>query len=182
MHPQSSTTWNRPSARLDRNFTVSRCCDFALCAVGRVRVRDINEAFKELGRMVTQRLQSDKPQTKLAILQQAVFLITSLERQVREQNLTSKNVARKRKGGGSTGEDIPTASASISSNHSSPSSSTSSSSSSPASNAAAAAAAAAAVAAATTMVHQVRGKDKPQQKEADGKILHNLQMDKHSHG
>ncbi|ESO06881.1 hypothetical protein HELRODRAFT_76917 [Helobdella robusta] len=49
----------------------------------RVRVRDINEAFKELGRMVTQRLQSDKPQTKLAILQQAVFLITTLENQVR---------------------------------------------------------------------------------------------------
>ena len=49
----------------------------------RVRVRDINEAFKELGRMVTVRLQSDKPQTKLGILQQAVFLITNLERQVR---------------------------------------------------------------------------------------------------
>jgi len=49
----------------------------------RVRVRDINEAFKELGRMVTMRLQSDKPQTKLGILQQAVFLITTLEQQVR---------------------------------------------------------------------------------------------------
>jgi len=48
-----------------------------------VRVRDINEAFKELGRMVTMRLQSDKPQTKLGILQQAVFLITTLEQQVR---------------------------------------------------------------------------------------------------
>jgi len=46
-------------------------------------VRDINEAFKELGRMVTLRLQSDKPQTKLGILQQAVFLITTLEQQVR---------------------------------------------------------------------------------------------------
>ena len=46
-------------------------------------MRDINEAFKELGRMVTMRLQSDKPQTKLGILQQAVFLITTLEQQVR---------------------------------------------------------------------------------------------------
>jgi len=52
-------------------------------ATYRVRVRDINEAFKELGRMVTMRLQSDKPQTKLGILQQAVFLITTLEQQVR---------------------------------------------------------------------------------------------------
>jgi len=40
-------------------------------------------AFKELGQMVTMRLQSDKPQTKLGILQQAVFLITTLEQQVR---------------------------------------------------------------------------------------------------
>jgi len=55
----------------------------AVVAMYRVRVRDINEAFKELGRMVTMRLQSDKPQTKLGILQQAVFLITTLEQQVR---------------------------------------------------------------------------------------------------
>ena len=62
-----------------------RCGCFCL----RVRVRDINEAFKELGRMVTMRLQSDKPQTKLGILQQAVFLITTLEQQVRGVPLTS---------------------------------------------------------------------------------------------
>ena len=49
----------------------------------RVRVRDINEAFKELGRMCTLHLQSDKPQTKLGILQQTVSIITSLEQQVR---------------------------------------------------------------------------------------------------
>jgi len=55
----------------------------------RVRVRDINEAFKELGRMVTMRLQSDKPQTKLGILQQAVFLITTLEQQVRGSSIVT---------------------------------------------------------------------------------------------
>ena len=49
----------------------------------RLRVRDINEAFKELGRMVQLHLKSDKPQTKLLILHQAVAVILSLEQQVR---------------------------------------------------------------------------------------------------
>ena len=49
----------------------------------RLRVRDINEAFKELGKMCGIHLRSDKPQTKLSILQQAVNVITSLEQQVR---------------------------------------------------------------------------------------------------
>jgi len=42
----------------------------------RLRVRDINEAFKELGRMCQMHTKSDKPQTKLTILQQAVQVIT----------------------------------------------------------------------------------------------------------
>lgn len=46
-------------------------------------MRDINEAFRELGRMCTLHLHSEKPQTKLIILQQAVTVITSLEQQVR---------------------------------------------------------------------------------------------------
>jgi len=46
-------------------------------------VRDINDAFKELGRMISLHEQTDKPQTKLGILQQAVTLITALEQQVR---------------------------------------------------------------------------------------------------
>lgn len=46
-------------------------------------MRDINDAFKELGRMVTLHLRLDKPQTKLGVLQHAVSLIASLEQQVR---------------------------------------------------------------------------------------------------
>lgn len=53
----------------------------------RLRVRDINEAFKELGRMVQLHLKSDKPQTKLLILHQAVAVILSLEQQVRGQQI-----------------------------------------------------------------------------------------------
>lgn len=51
----------------------------------RLRVRDINEAFKELGRMCQIHLSSEKPQTKLIILQQAVNVILNLEQQVRGQ-------------------------------------------------------------------------------------------------
>lgn len=54
----------------------------------RLRVRDINEAFKELGRMCQLHLKSEKPQTKLLILHQAVAVILSLEQQVRGQSLS----------------------------------------------------------------------------------------------
>ncbi|XP_075954674.1 transcription factor 3a isoform X3 [Anarhichas minor] len=49
----------------------------------RLRVRDINEAFKELGRMCQLHLSHEKPQTKLIVLQQAVNVILNLEQQVR---------------------------------------------------------------------------------------------------
>lgn len=63
----------------------------------RVRVRDINEAFRELGRMCQVHLQSDKAQTKLIILQQAVQVILGLEKQVRERNLNPKAACLKRR-------------------------------------------------------------------------------------
>uniref|UniRef100_A0AAQ4R456 Transcription factor 4 n=1 Tax=Gasterosteus aculeatus aculeatus TaxID=481459 RepID=A0AAQ4R456_GASAC len=63
----------------------------------RLRVRDINEAFKELGKMVQLHLKSDKPQTKLLILHQAVAVILSLEQQVRERNLNPKPACLKRR-------------------------------------------------------------------------------------
>ncbi|BFZ25693.1 hypothetical protein BsWGS_28731 [Bradybaena similaris] len=63
----------------------------------RVRVRDINEAFKELGQMVTLHCTSSQPLTKLMVLQQAVNVITSLESQVRERNLNPKAACLKRR-------------------------------------------------------------------------------------
>jgi len=64
----------------------------------RMRVRDINEAFKELGRMCSLHLKNENPQTKLTILHQAVTIITSLETQVRERNLNPKVACLKRRG------------------------------------------------------------------------------------
>uniref|UniRef100_A0A3Q0SDQ6 Transcription factor E2-alpha n=1 Tax=Amphilophus citrinellus TaxID=61819 RepID=A0A3Q0SDQ6_AMPCI len=63
----------------------------------RLRVRDINGAFKELGRMCQLHLNNEKPQTKLIILQQAVNVILNLEQQVRERNLNPKAACLKRR-------------------------------------------------------------------------------------
>ena len=57
----------------------------------RLRVRDINDAFKELGRICQMHLKTDKPQTKLVILQQAVQVIMSLEIRLRG-NLISLDI------------------------------------------------------------------------------------------
>jgi transcription factor 4/12 len=54
-----------------------------VACVYRIRIRDINEALKELGRMCMTHLKTDKPQTKLGILNMAVEVIMNLEQQVR---------------------------------------------------------------------------------------------------
>ena len=76
-----------------------------ICAT-RVRVRDINDAIRELGRMCGVHLQQtgsdrclaaagmtsqddDKPQTKLAVLQLAVRVIGDLEARIRGQKQSS---------------------------------------------------------------------------------------------
>ena len=66
----------------------------------RLRVRDINEAFKELGRMCQLHLNSEKPQTKLLILHQAVSVILNLEQQVRGAACGRWSVCRMNKCGG----------------------------------------------------------------------------------
>ncbi|CAH1789445.1 unnamed protein product, partial [Owenia fusiformis] len=63
----------------------------------RLRVRDINEAFKELTHMVTIHVGSQQPLTKLMTLQHAVTVITQLEGQVRERNLNPKAACLKRR-------------------------------------------------------------------------------------
>lgn len=64
----------------------------------RIRIRDINEALKELGRMCQSHLRTDKAQTKLGVLNMAVEVIMSLEQQVRERNVNPKTACLKRRG------------------------------------------------------------------------------------
>jgi hypothetical protein len=70
----------------------------------RMRIRDINDALNELGRvcMMLKPNKNDKPQTKLGVLNMAVEVINSLEAQVRERNLNPSAVCLPR-GGGTTG-------------------------------------------------------------------------------
>lgn len=60
----------------------------------RMRIRDINDALNELGRvcMMLKPNKNDKPQTKLGVLNMAVDVINSLETQVRERNLNPSAV------------------------------------------------------------------------------------------
>ena len=65
----------------------------------RIRIRDINDALCELGR-VCRNLKpkggngtEDKPQTKLGVLNMAVDVITQLEKEVRERNLNTSSLS-----------------------------------------------------------------------------------------
>ena len=69
--------------RLHKLLLVNSVERLANNARERLRVRDINDAFKELGRICQMHLKTDKPQTKLVILQQAVQVIMSLEIRLR---------------------------------------------------------------------------------------------------
>ena len=63
----------------------------------RIRVKDINDAFKELGTMCTKHMSTDKSRTKLTILHDAVDIITKLEQSVKERRLNPKTACLKRR-------------------------------------------------------------------------------------
>ncbi|CAB4000397.1 transcription factor 4 [Paramuricea clavata] len=57
--------------------------------------------------MCQMHLQSEKPQTKLVVLHQAVSVITSLESQVRERNLNPKAACLKRREEEKVDDELP---------------------------------------------------------------------------
>lgn len=63
----------------------------------RIRVKDINDAFKELGNMCAQHMDADRNRTKLMILHDAVEVITHMEAAVRERNLNPKTACLRRR-------------------------------------------------------------------------------------
>lgn len=85
----TNTCWNYEPCSTDEGFTgeekdvKNRERRMANNVRERIRIRNHNEAFKELGRMCQLHLNTDKAQTKLIILHQAVQVILSLEHQVR---------------------------------------------------------------------------------------------------
>ena len=72
----------------------------------RVRIRDINDALKELGRICHTHSQSDKPMTKLGVLNSAVDVIMALENQVRDRNLNPGVACLKRRATGSSTDGL----------------------------------------------------------------------------
>lgn len=73
----------------------------------RVRIRDINEALKELGRICSSHMKADKPMTKLGIMNNAVDVILNLEQQVRERNLNPRVACLKRREEGDSWQASP---------------------------------------------------------------------------
>jgi hypothetical protein len=77
----------------------------------RMRIRDINEALSELGRICMSLAPAaggganaaEKPQTKLGVLNLAVEVITHLEHKVRERNLNPSALVLQRGGPGALG-------------------------------------------------------------------------------
>ena len=72
----------------------------------RVRIKDINEALKELGRICDTHQKNDKPMTKLGVLNCAVDVIMGLENQVRDRNLNPGVACLKRRATGSSTEGM----------------------------------------------------------------------------
>lgn len=63
----------------------------------RLRVKDINEAIKELGQMISIHTGCRQPMTRLMIVQEAVNVITNLEMKLKERNLNPKAACLKRR-------------------------------------------------------------------------------------
>ena len=86
----------------------------------RMRIRDINDALTELGRVCMTlkplgKANAEKPQTKLGVLNMAVDVIMQLEKKVRDRNLNPSTVAlHHRSSGGATpsGLSVPSSSSS----------------------------------------------------------------------
>ena len=84
----------------------------------RMRIRDINDALTELGRVCMTlkplgKANAEKPQTKLGVLNMAVDVIMQLEKKVRDRNLNPSTVAlHHRSTGGATpsGLSVPSSS------------------------------------------------------------------------
>lgn len=69
---------------------MTACLDSVCCkmlslyfCVHRLRVKDINDAIKELGHMISVHTGSSQPMTRLMIVQEAVAVITGLEQRLR---------------------------------------------------------------------------------------------------
>jgi hypothetical protein len=83
----------------------------------RMRIRDINDALTELGRVCMSlrpmgKANAEKPQTKLGVLNMAVDIIMQLEKKVRDRNLNPSTVALHHRTSVGASSSMPTASTS----------------------------------------------------------------------